>query len=126
MYIIHETSNLVAIATTDTDNSKTGNMIQIWIMSKLVHPVESRRTGHDSTLQCQGCPYASNQGCYVSPLALMAIWRAFKAGSYSHLEFGTLAWNAFFDGSSVRLGAYGNPSMLPLAMLQDITDRAYM
>ena len=126
MYIIHETSDLVAIATTDSDNAKTGNMIQVWIMSKLVHPVESRRTGHDATLQCQGCPYASNQGCYVSPLALMAIWRAFKAGSYSHLEFGTPAWNSFFDGASVRLGAYGNPSMLPLAMLDDITSRASM
>jgi hypothetical protein len=56
----------------------------------------------------------------------MAIWRAFKAGSYSHLEMGSPEWNSFFDGASVRLGAYGNPSMLPLAMLQDITDRASM
>lgn len=126
MYIIHESRDLVAIATTDTDNAKTGNMIQVWIMSKLVHPVESRRTGHDSTLQCQGCPYASNQGCYVSPLALMAIWRAYKSGSYSYLQLGSPEWNAFFDGASVRLGAYGNPSMLPLAMLDDITSRASM
>ena len=105
MYIIHETSTLFAVATVDSDNSKTGPMTQIWIMSKLVHPVESRRTGHDATLQCQGCPYASNQGCYVSPLALMAIWRAFKAGSYSHLEFGTPAWNSFFDGASQSKGS---------------------
>jgi hypothetical protein len=56
----------------------------------------------------------------------MAIWRAYKGGSYTHLEFGTPEWNTFFDGASVRLGAYGNPSMLPLAMLQDITDRAAM
>jgi hypothetical protein len=126
MYIIHESSDLVCIATRDSDNSKTGNMIQLWIMARNVHPVESRRTGHDATLQCQGCPHASNQGCYVSPLALMAIWRAFKAGSYSHLAMGTPEWAAFFDGASVRLGAYGNPSMLPLAMLEDICARAYM
>lgn len=126
MHILHESRDLVAIATANSDNSKTGPMIQIWIMSKLVHPVESRRTGHDATLQCQGCPYASNQGCYVSPLALMAIWRAYKDDSYSHLQFGSPEWNAFFDGASVRLGAYGNPSMLPIAMLEDITSRAYM
>lgn len=126
MHIIHESRDLVAIATTDSDNSKTGNMIQVWIMSRLVHPVESRRSGHDATLQCQGCPFASNQGCYVSPLALMAIWRAYKANSYSYLQFGSADWDAFFQGASVRLGAYGNPSMLPLAMLQSITDLASM
>lgn len=126
MYIIHESAELFAVATVDSNNSKTGDMIQIWIMSKLVHPVVSRRTGHDATLQCQGCPHASNQGCYVSPLALMAIWRAYKAGSYSHLEFGSSEWASFFNHASVRLGAYGNPSMLPLAMLEDITNRAAM
>jgi len=125
MYIIHETSTLFAIATVDSDNSKTGPMTQIWIMSKLVHPVESRHTGHDATLQCQGCPHASNQGCYVSPLALMAIYRAYKAGSYEHLHLGSPEWPALFTGASVRFGAYGNPSMLPLYLVSDIVDRAY-
>jgi hypothetical protein len=125
MYIIHETAETVAIATAESNNIKTGPMIQIWIMARTVHPVESRRTGHDATLQCQGCPYASNRGCYVSPLPLMALWRAYKKGSYSHLQMGSPEWNTFFRGASVRFGAYGNPSMLPLPLVSDIVDRAY-
>jgi hypothetical protein len=110
----------VAIATADSNNVKTGPMIQIWIMARNVHPVESRRTGHDATLQCQGCPHASNQGCYVSPLPLMAIYRAYKAGGYSHLQIGSAEWDTFFLGESVRFGAYGNPSHLPLEMIENI------
>jgi len=125
MYIIHESPELFCVATVDSDNLKTGNMIQLWIMSRNVHPVESRRTGHDATLQCQGCPHASNEGCYVSPLALMAIYRTYKAGNYKHLELGTPEWGAFFTGASVRFGAYGNPSMLPLSLVSDIVERCY-
>jgi len=125
MYIIHESPDLVCVATTDSSNLKTGNMIQLWIMARNVHPVESRRTGHDATLQCQGCPHASNEGCYVSPLALMAIYRAYKAGSYERLHLGSPEWTAFFYGASVRFGAYGNPSMLPLPLVSDIVERCY-
>lgn len=126
MYFIHETDDLVVFATTDSTNIKTGPMIQIWIMPSNLHPVESRRTGHDATLQCQGCPYASNQGCYVSPLPLMQIWRVYQSGDYETVTMGSPEWSTLFDGASVRLGAYGNPSMLPLAMLEDICSRAYM
>lgn len=122
MYIIHETNEIVAIATAESNNAKTGSMLQIWIMSRNIHPVESRRTGHDATLQCQGCPYASNQGCYVSPLPLMALWRAYKKGSYSHLQMDSAEWDSFFRGASVRFGAYGNPSHLPLEMVENISN----
>lgn len=125
MYIIHETDSLVVIATPESNNIKTGPMIQLWIMARHVHPVESRRTEHDATLQCQGCPHASNNGCYVSPLPLMAIWRTYKSGGYSHLRQGSLEWVAFFDGASVRFGAYGNPSLIPLDMVADIVERSY-
>jgi hypothetical protein len=125
MYILHETETLVVIATPESNNIKTGPMIQLWIMSRLVHPVESRRTGHDATLQCQGCPMASNNGCYVSPLPLMAIWRAYQASVYKHLAQGSPEWGAFFDGASVRFGAYGNPSLIPLGMVADIVERSY-
>ena len=120
MYIIYESPELVCIATAASDNAKTGPMVQLWIMARNIHPVESRRTGHDATLQCQGCPYASNKGCYVSPLPLMALWRAYKKGSYSHLQMASAEWDTFFRGASVRFGAYGNPSMLPLEMIENI------
>jgi hypothetical protein len=122
MHIIHETAETVAIATAESNNVKTGPMIQVWIMARNVHPVESRRTGHDATLQCAGCPYASNRGCYVSPLPLMALYRTYKAGGYTHLQMGSAEWNTLFRGASVRFGAYGNPSHLPLEMVENITN----
>ncbi len=58
-------------------------------------------------------------------MPLMSIWRAYKKGSYEHLHLGSSEWAAFFDGASVRFGAYGNPSMLPLSLVSDIVDRCY-
>jgi hypothetical protein len=40
------------------------------------------------------------------------------------LPFGSLEWAAFWEGEAVRFGAFGNPSLLPLAMVQDIVSRA--
>lgn len=116
--------NTVAIATTGSTNVKTGEMIQIWIMDRNVHPVESIRTGKDSTLQCAGCPLASGSGCYVSPLPLMAIWRKFIRNEYPHLNLFSSEWKTFWKGKSVRFGAYGNPSLIPLCIVESIATLA--
>ena len=123
-FIIHEDWNIVAIATIGTANVKTGDMLQIWIMDRNLHPVESVHSRKDAKLQCKGCPFASGNGCYVSPLPLMAIWRKFQRGEYPTLEKGSISWDSLFSGKSVRFGAYGNPSMLPLAIVEDIAKRA--
>jgi hypothetical protein len=116
--------NTVAIATTETSNAKTGDMIQIWIMDRNLHPVESIRSGKDATLQCAGCPLASGSGCYVSPLPLMAIWRKFTRNEYPHLNLFSPEWATFWAGKSVRFGAYGNPSLLPLCVVESIATSA--
>jgi hypothetical protein len=116
--------NTVAIATTGTSNSKTGDMIQIWILDRNLHPVESIRSGKDASLQCAGCPLASGSGCYVSPLPLMAIWRKFTRNEYPHLNMFSSEWESFWKGKSVRFGAYGNPSLLPLPVVESIAKLA--
>lgn len=118
--IIHQTASIVAVATRNSDNPKTGNMVQIWILDARMHPAESRATGADSQNQCEGCPLASNNGCYVGINPLGAIWRKLQRGGYETLEMGSPEWDAFFRGSDVRFGAYGNPSALPLEMVADI------
>lgn len=120
MHIIHQTSSIVAIATVGSANAKTGPMIQIWLLDARMHPVESRRSGADATNQCEGCPLASGNGCYVSPNPLGAIWRALQRGAYTPLDMGTPDWERFWRGADVRFGAYGNPSNLPLLMIEDI------
>jgi hypothetical protein len=116
--------NVVAIATTGSSNAKTGPMIQIWLIDRNLHPVESIRTGKDASLQCSGCPFASGSGCYVSPLPLMAIWRKFQRNEYPTLSFFSPEWEAFWKGKAVRFGAYGNPSLLPLPVVESIAKLA--
>jgi len=124
MYIIHETPSIVAIVTRGTKNPKTGPMLQIWLLERDKHPSESRSSGSDAETTCQGCPLASRGGCYVQDNPLNAIWGAYKRGVYSHLEFGSPEWDAFWEGKAVRFGAFGNPSLLPLAMVSDIVSRS--
>lgn len=126
MYIIHQTPEIVAIVTLGTSNRKTGNMLQIWILDARMKPSESRATGADALNQCAGCAFASNKGCYVDPRALASIFGAWQRGSYSPLEMGSPEWAQLFDNADVRLGAYGNPSKLPIGMLSDICERSRM
>lgn len=90
-----------------------------------MHPHESRSTGADSSNQCAGCPLASGNGCYVSVNPLSAIWRKHTSPNpYEPMSMGTPEWRKFFRGKAVRFGAYGNPSMLPLAMVESIAKLA--
>ena len=120
--IIHETQKTIIIATgldRASDNVKTGNMIQIWIMNRNVNPVEAVMTGEDAQTICKGCPFASGQGCYVNVgQAPLSIWRAYHRGAYAKIEPRDYA--RAFTGRKVRFGAYGNPSMIPLSIIKAI------
>ena len=74
--IIHETKTLQVIATEKSGNRKIGNMLQVWIVPKHQTVTESRRSGQDAKLQCQGCPLASNNGCYVASYYVDAIQKS--------------------------------------------------
>jgi hypothetical protein len=121
--IIHEDSKFVVIATGKggkSNNRKTGEMIQLWILLRAMSPKESKRLGIDAIAQCAGCPLASNQGCYVDPRALASIWATYERGGYAPLVHGTVEFTEFFRGEKVRFGAYGNPSLIPLPLVSEI------
>lgn len=122
--IIYENSKIVAIATSDSRNSKTGRGKQVFILDRTMHPSESRKSGNDAKVQCKGCPLASYNGCYVIDMPLIAIYKKWQAGGYETLKFGTKAWNEFFCVPYVRLGAYGNPSCLPISIVASISKLA--
>lgn len=118
-FVIHEDSSRVIIATgfsTRSDNRKTGDMIQIWILVKAVDPVEAIKQGLDRLI-CGSCVHrgdgtGSGRSCYVNVgQAPLGIWRAWKAGNYPPLR----SLEAF-TGRKVRFGAYGDPTHLPLPL----------
>lgn len=118
-FILHEDSLRVIIATgfeTPSDNRKTGDMIQIWILVKSVDPVEAIKQGLDRLI-CGSCVHrgdgtGGSRSCYVNAgQAPLGIYRAWKAGNYAPLPFLSL-----FTGRKVRFGAYGDPTWIPLPL----------
>jgi hypothetical protein len=122
-FILHEDRDRVIIATgfeTASDNRKTGDMIQIWILVKSVSPTEAIRTGLDRLI-CGNCVHRGHEengrfgvgrSCYVNPgQAPQGIWKAWKAGRYSPLRS-----LECFVGRKVRFGAYGDPTHIPLPL----------
>ena len=118
-FVIHEDESRVIIATgfsTKSDNRKTGDMIQIWILVKSVDPVAAIKTGLDRLI-CGNCVHRGDghgkeRSCYVNVgQAPQGIWKAWKAGRYP-----TLQWMDIFSGRKVRFGAYGDPTHIPLPL----------
>ena len=89
-----------------------------------MHPSDSRKSGNDSKNQCKGCPLASYSGCYVIDMPLTSIYKKYMAGGYETLKPNSKAWDEFFSVPYVRLGAYGNPSCLPISIVASISSLA--
>lgn len=122
-YILHETELVAIIATLESENAKTGNMIQIWILNREYSPIESVKNGTDANV-CFNCAHRGKQGfsdrtCYVNVAqGPNAVWRAYVAGNYRKLARAEYA--LVFANRSVRFGAYGDPVLIPLSILRSI------
>ena len=109
----------VAVATLETDNRKTGNMVQVWFLLENVNPVAAVLARMGARTICRDCPFAAGNGCYVNVgQAPLAVWRAFHRGAYPTLQ--PADFGHVFSGRKVRFGAYGNPTLLPLDLVERI------
>jgi len=116
---------IVAIATNLTrksKNEKTGDMIQTFFLRGDVNPFDAVMSGTDRSV-CGNCPMRWKHGsigaCYVNVAkALCNVWQAYKRGTYPWLE-GKFVKK--LKAKPLRLGTYGNPSSVPLALLKWIT-----
>jgi hypothetical protein len=124
---------IVAIVTgleTQSSNSKTGAMAQVWILRDDIAPLTAARMGEDVSI-CGACPHRGiseyvsaelgwiNRGrtCYVTLFhAPRNVWASYKRGVYGH-EVAADA-SERLAGKRIRLGAYGDPAALPLAVWQ--------
>lgn len=135
-YILHQDRLRVVIATLDSENAKTGDMIQVWILSAREVPTDAVRSGADAAV-CGNCKWrprnvaatmekhglTGRAGCYVNVgQGPGSIWRTWRAGRYSQLAIED--YPAVFGGRKVRLGAYGDPAFIPPAIVRAIVDAA--
>lgn len=130
---LYDGKPIVVIATMESGNVKTGDMVQTWVLRQDVNPIEASRTGKDKSI-CGNCPHmgkpsdkpkgwAVRRSCYVNLLhGPLGIWKTYAAGKYPHAtqeQIETLA-----AGRMVRVGSYGDPAAVPVHVWQDFTRNA--
>jgi hypothetical protein len=124
-YLLHEDEQIVVIATgfkRKSSNPKTGDMIQVWILARGVNPVAAIKTGEDVAV-CLDCKHRGTGGkgrtCYVRVAnAPLGVWKAYQRGRYPMLAMADYA--RVFGGRKIRFGSYGEPVLVPLAIVRAI------
>jgi hypothetical protein len=107
---------LVVLATLHSDNVKTGDMVQTWILRADIAPHDAVRTGADASI-CGDCKHRGDgtgkgRSCYVTVhQGPLSVYRAWQRGNYP--RFQRAAHGELFAGRAVRLGAYGDPAAVP-------------
>ncbi len=114
---------IAAIATgfnKPSSNSKTGDMIQIWIIRTDTPPHKAVENNHDVSV-CGHCTHRRGRGgdCYVLPFqAPLAVYKQYKANKYPRVTNADIS--TLFAGLAVRFGAYGDPAFIPIAIIKSI------
>lgn len=117
---------IVVVATglrSRSENSKTGGMVQTWILRDDMAPLDALKSGADASI-CGGCRHRPDRNgkrsCYVNVgQAPTSVYRALQRGRYPAPP--ASSFPALFAGRVVRLGAYGDPAAVPLAVWQLVT-----
>ena len=107
-------------------NSKTGDMLQTWIIREDMTPQEAVKTGADSAI-CGDCPLrgvnGKDRGCYVTVhQAPLSVYKAFHKGNYPELSLNEIREAG--AGRMVRLGSYGDPAAVPVSIWKMLTSNA--
>jgi hypothetical protein len=118
------------------NNSKTGNLAQVWILRNEMAPNLARRTGQDSAI-CGTCIYRAGKGCYVNMKAPLSVYLSYtqatillktgKTKTYRPYRKGTPqeVGKILAEGSrKVRFGAYGDPGAVPFQVWKGIFEAA--
>jgi hypothetical protein len=115
-----------------TNNKKTGDMLQAWVLIENTPPHEAVKSGLDYAI-CGDCIHRGGT-CYVTVhQAPLAIWKAYKRGKYTDLtsldckpnrEQLCATYATAEQGRNLRIGAYGDPSAVPVEVWQELATTA--
>lgn len=117
---------IVGIATFNSRNEKTGNLVQTWIIRSDIPPVNAVHQGEDKSI-CGNCPLRGfidkdgtnrERACYVLVhQAPYQIYESYKRGNYPKLS---PEHAPYMDGSGLRYGSYGDPVAIPLQYWKEL------
>jgi hypothetical protein len=104
-------------------NTKTGDMVQTWILRDDIAPHVALRDGMDEAI-CGTCPHRSPKSggsgaCYVN------VGQGPRSTWVAHQNKGSLPFDlSAFAGRKVRFGAYGDPAAVPFEVWELIASVA--
>lgn len=114
-------------------NTKTGNMVQTYIMRSDINPVKAVHTGDDYSV-CAGCRHRGSivpdgdatrnvgRSCYVTLFhGPRVVFNAFQRGVYADVE--PVRARNLLARRSVRVGSYGDPGAIPSSVWQTILSK---
>jgi hypothetical protein len=113
---------IVVLATFQSANRKTGNMVQSFILRTDAKPTDAVRNGMDASI-CGSCihrydPVTGMRTCYVNVgQSVNAVYRAWSGGKYPRIS--PIDAAHLVRGRRIRLGAYGDPAMVPDQVWRD-------
>lgn len=126
---------IVAIVVGQSDNTKTGNMVQTYIIREDISPLEASKTGEDFSI-CGNCKHkgrpttradkkqAEDRSCYVNlGQGPTIVHKALVRGVYP-MVVGHAAIAALGKGRMVRLGTYGDPAAVPSYIWESLLSEA--
>lgn len=126
---------IVAIVVGQSGNTKTGNMVQTYIIREDISPLEASKTGEDFSI-CGNCKHkgkpttradkkqAEERSCYVNlGQGPTIVHKALTRGIYP-MVMGHKAIAALGKGRMVRLGTYGDPAAVPSYIWESLLSEA--
>lgn len=125
----------------ESENRKTGPMVQVYILADNGEkPTDAIKSGDDATV-CHDCPmrgilakYAGRRripadliggggegnACYVNAgQSVQSVYHAYQAGRYETYDLEL--HDRWFYGRSIRWGAYGEPVLIPLWIVEHLS-----
>jgi len=118
-----------------SSNSKTGKMLQTYIIRSHVHPVMAVRSGGDAAI-CGNCVMrglfrdrkrrprkkSAYRACYVNVGQGPAmVYDAFRRGRY--VDYNPALHDQFIAGRKIRFGTYGEPVLIPIDIVRHLVGK---
>ncbi len=110
-----------------SENAKTGNLVQSFIIRADVAPTDALKTGDDASV-CGLCPHRPliakmmeraglpSAPCYVNVgKSVRSVFGAYRRGSYARASSIDQV-RAVLQGRKLRLGTYGDPAAAPVEL----------
>jgi len=100
-------------------NTKTGPMVQTYILRSDTNPITAWKQGQDASI-CGDCIHRKGT-CYVSLVhGTSSVYGAYAKGSYKVADDLT----ELGKGRTIRLGAYGDPAAVPIKTWDEFLAKA--